>query len=356
MSSRWMISTLRRFVFCLIAAISGVAAAKDTNLPGSSTTNRNNTQKDDASAGFQPPYRNTSAVYRNTVSARSFNRNADLTYNPYYAMELELSPVWWLTGHLYTALNISMVRELTNSDITTKEGETLLQDIYLSFAAPDLFIIPKVKIHVTPAIRFYAPTSKISRARTLILSVYPRLRLHRTLDVLDGLTFAYVLGFRGNFHYSTTQALDEPLIVAPLGSTRSQESFANTGYRNTRFLLVNALALNLAIDHWIGISASAGVVHGFLYPITANDDRISYTPQTPTDVRYVMIYDGEVYVRPLPYLEVALGFTTQNFQLAADSTYEAPFFNRYTAAFLDLRVDVASFRDQFKPKRKRGKK
>jgi hypothetical protein len=66
-----------------------------------------------------------------------------------------------------------------------------------------------------------------------------------------------------------------------------------------------------------------------------------------------MSYNGEIYTTPLSFLTIALGFITQNPQLAPDATYEAPFFNRYTAPYLDLRLDVDAVSKQFT---KRGKK
>jgi hypothetical protein len=39
-------------------------------------------------------------------------------------------------------------------------------------------------------------------------------------------------------------------------------------------------------------------------------------------------------------LEVGLGYETVSPQLAPDSTYYNPFYNRYTTLYLDLRLEV----------------
>ena len=156
-----MFIALSLLVFCLFSAIPGAAASDSAGAPTAKSESEEGEKRE-----FKAPYRDSEVVYRNVVSARSFNRNADLTYNPYYAMELELSPTFWLGEHLFSALDVSLVRELTNSDTTTKEGETVLQDIYLAFGAPKVVTIPVVKIDVSPSIRFYTPASKVSRART----------------------------------------------------------------------------------------------------------------------------------------------------------------------------------------------
>ncbi len=299
------------------------------------------------------PYRDSEVIYRNVVSARSFDRDADLTYNPYYAMELELAPVFWLHEKLYAALDVALTRELTDSDKTTKRGETVLEDVFLAFGAPRVWTAPVLKIHLIPSIRFYFPTSKVSRARTLILGIQPRLELRRRFDILRGLILSYRIAFRGNLHEATTAESEAPLVSGAVGSTRSLESFSNLGVRNDRFGISNTFSLELDIKRWLGLRIAVAIIHGFLYDLTVDDERISYEPQTATDVRYWMAYNGELYARPLRYLTVAVGFITENYQLAPDSTYEAPFFNRYTAPYLDLRLDVAALSKQLKKKRGR---
>jgi hypothetical protein len=81
--------------------------------------------------------------------------------------------------------------------------------------------------------------------------------------------------------------------------------------------------------------------HGFLYPMESTDDRISYAPQDESNVRYQMQYEGELLTRIRKVWTFSLGFLTENNQLADNSTYQAPFFNRYTTIYFDIRLDVA---------------
>ena len=85
---------------------------------------------------FPAPYRESLIVYRNVVSARSFDKNADLTYNPYYAMQFDIAPTFWAGPHTYLTLDVAFSKEFTESDSvytreTTKQGEVILADIYL---------------------------------------------------------------------------------------------------------------------------------------------------------------------------------------------------------------------------------
>ena len=307
---------------------------------------------------FPAPYRESLIVYRNVVSARSFDKNADLTYNPYYAMEFKLSPTFWAGPYTYLNLDVTFSKELTEPDSghsreTTKEGEVILADIYLEVGVPELLKIPKAEIDFSPAVRFYVPSSKVSKARTLILGIRPGFSLTKRFDVFRGLSLSYRFWARKSFHESTTAVNETPLVSVPVGSSRSSESLTHTGVRNASFGISNGLELRLAIMKYLGISAGVSLVHAFLYQLRYEDDRISYEPQSPTDVRYKVFYTGEIYARPLKALIVALGFETENFQLTEGSSYEKPFFNRYTAIFLDIRLYLAALASNIKSKRGR---
>ena len=61
----------------------------------------------------------------------------------------------------------------------------------------------------------------------------------------------------------------------------------------------------------------------------------------PTSTRHALLYDLGVTAQATDFFSVSLGVTTLNPELAPDSSRYAPFFNRYTAVYLDLRLDVA---------------
>jgi hypothetical protein len=297
-------------------------------------------------------------IYRNVVSARSFDRDANLTYNPYYAMVFELSPTFWAGPHTYLTLDVTFSKELTEADSlhsreTTKRGEVILEDIYLEAGVPELLKIPKVDIEFWPTMQFFVPSSKRSQARTLILGVRPGFKLTRRFEVFRGLSIAYRFWVQKNFNEATTAVTETPLVSTPVGATRSTESLSNIGVRNPSVGILNGLELKLGIVKWLGISARVSIAHQFLYELEYRDERVSYQPQTPTDVRYIVYYTGELYSRPIRALVIALGFVTENFQLTESSSYEKPFFNKYTAIFLDLRLYPAGLAAQIKSKRGR---
>ena len=298
-------------------------------------------------------YRETEVTYRNTVTARSFNKSADLTYNPYYAMELDAALVFWVHPKVSTTLDFTLSREITNSDETTRKGEVQLADIFWQAAVRNLNPIPAVGIEAVPSVRLYVPSSKVSKARTMMLGLRAQLQLIKRFDVLRGLAVFYSVAVRKDFHELTTAETELPLIYTP-GSTRSADSFFNTGRRNVSVTLFNRLGLALDFTKIIGVEILAEIRHGFLYDIEYEDPRISHEAQHSENVRYQMMYQGEIYGRIGKAWTLALGFLTKNDQLAGDATYEAPFFNRYTAVYLDVRLNAAGLASQLSSKR--GKK
>jgi len=286
------------------------------------------------------PIRGTQLFFRNIGTAISMDKNAELTYNPYYAMELGFAARWWFWKHLYLLADVDVSREITNADDTTRQGEYWWGDVRGGFggSAPP---IPWVGIVVSGRVSAYLPTSKLSKARTLLVSLRPELSISRRFDLLHGITLSYGLQVTRNFHEYTTSQRELPLVPGCEGSDCAR--FLNFGYRNSAWRLTNLAALSVDFFDWLGISADAAVVVDYLYPSRAGDERVSYEPQKPTDERYLMVYGLELYGQPMDSLSLAVGAVTANPQLAPDSSLEKPFFNRYTQLYFDVRFNIDGF-------------
>ena len=288
------------------------------------------------------PCRGSYLLYRNAASAISFDKSADLTYNPYYAMTFQFSPRWWFGKYVGLSADIDITREITEADDTTRNGEWWLGDVQAGVAgrAPT---IPWVGIDAMAKVSVLAPTSKISQARTLILGLKPELTLARTFPLLSGLTVAYVLqGTRFLNEYTTSQR-EVPLIPGCAAGLGGCDRFVNIGLRNAEWRMVNALALSLDVFPWLGISADAAIVVDWLYAQEELDAQVSFEPQEGTDQRYTMAYSLEVYGKPMPSVGLALGMSTVNPQLKPDSTPHEPFVNRYTTVYFDVRFHIDGF-------------
>lgn len=301
---------------------------------------------------WQDSFRGTNLSYVNTVSTLSFRRDAELTYNPYYAMTLALSPRYWFDDIFYMAGFFAMTGELTEADNTTYSHEVQFHDSILKGGAANFWTIPYAKIDLSFALSGVLPTSKQSRAHTVILGLKPEFTVSRRFDLLEGFSLNYQLGATKFFNQYTTAQRESPLIPNCVAGTGQCDSFLNTGVRNTEWRLVNSFAMSLDITKWLGVSVSGGIIIDWLYEIENSDDEsISWQAQEGTDKRYTMVFGAELYGRPVKPLIVALGLNTVNPQLTPDSEYETPFVNRYTAMYLDLRLDFQSLVTAFSRKK-----
>jgi hypothetical protein len=242
------------------------------------------------------------------------------------------------------------MRELTESDWTTEAGETTVDDLSLGFGASSFATIPVLGIDLGASLRLIAPTSKVSQARTMIIGLRPGLSLSRKFDVLAGINLNYGFSATKTFHESTTSMNEEPNIAGCVGAAGGCDSYMNTGVRNASWGLSNSFGLGIQFVEWLGVSGSVALLHSFLYEQKDASGEYDMSEGVGgdggSDVRYATMYNLEIAATPMPALTIAIGADTYNAQLAPDSTYEKPFFNRYTAIYLDLRLDFAGLVSQ----------
>ncbi len=289
------------------------------------------------------PWRGSTIAYRNAVTAITIDRSAELTYNPFWGMALELAPRYAFDDVWSLAASLEIAREITEADDTTFADETLLGDLGLRLSAARFATIPGAKIDISAGLGLGLPTSKASQGDTLMFSLSPSLRLSRSFeDVLEGLSLGYTLGFTKLFHRYTTGELASPAIAGctsfDLGSC---DRFLNTGYRNASFRLSNGFDVGLDMTSWLSASASFAIIVSWLHD-DVEDERVSNVTLEPTDERYALAADLGVSATWWKPLEVRLGASTINPQLRPDGGRYAPFFNRFTTLYLDLRLDVAA--------------
>lgn len=289
------------------------------------------------------PWRGSEIAYRNSVTAISLDPSADLTYNPFWAMALELSPRYSFDDVWSVGASLEIAREITQADDTTRSNETLLGDLGLRVNASNFAKIPGVGINVSAGLGLTLPTSLSSQGDTLMFALSPSLRLSRTFGrVMEGLTLGYSLRFTKNFHEYTTGELDSPQVPGCfVGDSGSCDRFLNTGYRNASYRLSNGFDASLDLTSWLTFSADFAVIVSWLHADT-DDERVSHIELEPANERYALAADLGFSARWWKPLEVRLGASTFNPQLQSDGDRYAPFFNRFTTLYLDLRLDVAA--------------
>ncbi len=285
------------------------------------------------------PWRGTKLVYRNVATAVSFDKSAELTYNPYYAMTFGVSPRWWFNRIFWIGVDAGLSREITDSDTTTKSGEVLWDDTVVRAGASSFYRIPWVGIEFSGGLDLITPTSKLSQARSVFLGLRSSLGVSRTFPLLKGLTLFYSLQGTKFFNEYTTSSRNSPLIPGCSGG--SCDIYLNSGLRNPEWRMTNLGGISMEFTNWIGLSASVGLVMDFVYSQETQDPAVSFQPQVgQDDRRYTMVYDLEVHTRPMPSLGIAVGASTVSPQLKLNSTMEDPFINRYTTVYVDLTFHV----------------
>lgn len=288
-------------------------------------------------------WRGSELAYRNSVTAITLDRSAELTYNPFWGMALEVSPRFWFDDVWSVGASLEVQREITEADDTTRADETQLGDLALRFTASRFATIPGLGAELTASLGFAFPTSLASQGQTMLFSVSPSLRLGWTFrEVMSGLSFGYTARFTKLFHDYTTGELESPVVPGCFaGSSGSCDRFLNTGVRNTSYRMANSLDASLAFTDWMSMSASFGVVVSWLYE-DVEDERVTFQELEPQDERYALVADLGLTFQPTNPLSISIGASTFNPQLAPDGSRYTPFFNRFTTLYLDLRVDVAA--------------
>lgn len=289
------------------------------------------------------PMRGSTVAYRNAVTAYTLDQDAELTYDPYYAMMLDVSPRYWLTDDLDVHASFGISKELTDSNWTSERHETIPGDLSLGLGIASLGRIPIVDIDTSAGLDFKLPTSPSSRARTLLFGVTPRASLSRRFGLLEGLTLSYGLAVsRYEYDFTTGELESERLPCAP--TAVGCDRFLNSGVRNVTWRMQHRVGLSLGLVDWLSVSIGAAAIRDYLHDAVVTDD-VNFVPHEPTDTRELMGYDMALTVSALSPVIISIGSSTVNPQLDPSSSAYRPFFNRFTTLFVDLRLDAAALVD-----------
>ncbi|PIE18967.1 MAG: hypothetical protein CSA65_03625 [Proteobacteria bacterium] len=285
----------------------------------------------------EAPWRGSQFVVRTSVSALTLDPGAEQTYNPYAAMTFSFRPWWWFTEHYFMRGTLGIIRELTDADFNTYEGEATLTDLRLIVGAAGLWTIPWVGIHVSVDLAFTLPTSKLSQAQTLALSIAPGLRLSRAFRWRGGINMGYNLRLTPRLYRYTTAERESPLISSC--TTDCTEALFNLGRRNPYLRFSQSVDISAKFFDWLGAYVAAGHAVDWLYD-AKEDPGAAPSPVEDASATYLTFFELAVTFRPLDLLEIGLGYTVVHPLRAPDSSYYVPFFNRFSAFFVDVKIHV----------------
>ena len=200
-----------------------------------------------------PPWAASSMNVSQSVSLISFDRSAELDYNPYYALTLGLAPHWRWHPKLYTSASLSFSREITQPDGRNRPDEIWLSDTKLTLGTTG-WTIPVVDITVGGRVTSVFATSPASQAQTLTYGLDSGISINRKFSVLGGLGLGYGGSFRVNVHEFTTGELESPRIPTCRGQTCAE--LLGTGVRNTQYQQAHTANVSLTILSWLSVSTS----------------------------------------------------------------------------------------------------
>jgi len=274
---------------------------------------------------------------RSAASAVSLARDAEPTWNPTWVAALGLTARYAATERIWLRGSLAIARELTQSDSTTYADETMLGDASLA-AGTTLWRAPTLGLQLGGDLQVGLPTSKASQARSLLAS--PSLGASLAWS-RSRLSASFASRVTRLLHSYTTAGYVKPWLAGCADLASGCDRFSHSGVRNAMWRFSNSLAVGWQPAAWLGFAASAGVGNDLLYDLstarTADGVAVMASAADPGH-RAIMVYGLNATLTVHPALRVGLGAETANSQLAPNSTYQRPFFNRYTDLYIDLQV------------------
>lgn len=309
--------------------------------------------------------------WRTSVTALSFDRGADLTYDPFVGMRWRVVPAWTPLDRLSVSLSFSWQTELTESNVTTRRREVLVDDLALRVASPGLYQIPLLDVDVSAELGLRLPTSRASQRATLVMGISPGLSLTRSFPLLSGWTVGYGLSVDVTPHRYSTPGLSvegcgargaicEVEVNTQLqgipgaGDAGVGLARVNLGSRNPRLGVNHTLSTSIAFVPRLSFGLSWTHASYWLYGlregsddvfddvIGAPDDAAPRQTLDPQNRRWVQVWGLSLGYRPVRALRLTLGTTTAGNPRTPDNQLRDPVFNRNTQLYFDVALDVVS--------------
>jgi hypothetical protein len=244
---------------------------------------------------------------------------------------------------LSLAASLGVVQELTRSD-TTFAHEVLLDDFGISAA----LTVPPPGGEESPlswgvGFGVALPTSKASRAASLIVELAPTAWVGIEAPLLGGLGFTYAITPTPRLHRYTTASTLAPIpCSAATGCTLG--TTLDMGARNTVFQLAHDLGLSLTFaKDLLTFSTSLSLVYGKLYKLSESPrfiEAILTNPGnnggSPTTFSSAFVVDLGLALHE--GVAISIGIWSPGGLRDDGFGYYNPLANRYTQLYVDLTV------------------
>jgi hypothetical protein len=293
------------------------------------------------SAMAESQFAGSSVSLRHAVAAQGLDRSADLTWNPYAAAILSISPTYALPAKLSVSASWSFEAEYTQRDTEPSQ---------FNYGDPSLTLARSPWKHkasglaLDGSLTLLAGLSPGSRAKTRYGAANLGVGLSRKFAVQKGLSLRWGLSAtaygHGATHGSSGQSIYSacagPIALDSMASNCAQELILHNGSANARNALSSNITASIKLPKTLGLRARLGGSWMNTYSADLNDPSISYSGPTGTATRYALFSDFRLSAAPHKRIGLAFGLQTGHPQLGADGTYRTPFVNRYSNLYFDL--------------------
>jgi hypothetical protein len=282
----------------------------------------------------------SSVSLRHALNARGLDRSADLTWNPYAAAILSLSPSYKLPAELSLSANIDFSGEYTRRD--TEISRLNFGDPTLTLSRSFSHKPSGLALDSSATLRF--GLSPASRAATRYGAATLGLGLGRSIkelkDVKVRVGFSATTYGNRSTHGVLGQALysgcSGSLALDSVASACAEEMLIGNGSANAYGALSSNLSATLKLPKTLSVRARFGASWMATYAADLVDERISFDGPSGTKTRFFLMSDLRLAAAPIKRLGLAFGLQTGHPQLATDGQYRSPFFNRYSNLYFDL--------------------
>lgn len=295
-------------------------------------------------------FRESWLIFDNAVNTQTLGVGPSYqSSNPTYEMSLSLRPRYYIYEpphhELYLSGRVDVIREITNNDATTRDGETTLSDA-------TFFLADKWKIGgskdtwlLTQAPIFTFPTSTFSFQNGTILGLGARFWLNQTLKlagdawpVMKRVHAGLIASYNHTFTEATTATNPElrRIRLEPDGRTYPGDQLTGAAFPAHELrvggLLITEITKDLQL--WLDASYRPTWLYGFGAVDVCTQTGCAPAQQAQDPATYVVTtsFAANLYYDFIPELTLGLGYENVALQLGPDGQRRS-FFNSPGAQF-----------------------
>lgn len=310
------------------------------------------------------PWRGSFITGGYAVSHRTFDKGAQLTYDPNQSAQFSVLARWWLTDQFHLRANTFVMHEFTENNSTTQDNETQWFDTFVGVGGN--MKVPGLGMIATGLFDVRLPTGKFSQADTMRFGLRGGLGLIKSFPVLKGLALIGNVQMTRFFHEYTTGETEEERLggnsasrlrtAGYPGFDSFNGNFIGSGVSNARWRMIYTGVVSLSLTNWLSFNTSASIVNDYLYPVSQTAPTLTNATGAPgetpyngpqADTRFRGLLSTSIGFNIQPWSSVGFNLTADSFhgQLEPNSEeegYYTPFFNRFTTYTASMNLNMGS--------------